>query len=154
MVFDLTTNEHCPLLGTIRAIVGLCEVGLKAKNFILVFASDDVDTLLCLGLHSVHTSVSRLLDAFDARTGFIFDLVDCACRLSQLVLQAINLTLRISLDVVDALVGLPNCPIDSSVGIGPYLFDDDFRFREQLGAKPVGLTFELIDPILGLPQLG
>ena len=62
--------------------------------------------------------------------------------------------LCISLEAVDALVGLPNCPIDSSVGIGPHLFDDDFRFREQLGAKPLGLTFELIDPILGLPQLG
>ena len=86
MVFDLTTNQHCPLLGTVRAILGLCEVGLEAENFILVFALDDVDTLLCLGLHSVDTSIGLRFDAFDARTGFIFDLVDSACRLSQLVL--------------------------------------------------------------------
>jgi hypothetical protein len=32
--------------------------------------------------------------------------------------------------------------------------DDGFRFREQPVAKPLSLTFELIDPILGLPQLG
>ena len=86
MVFDLTTNQHCPLLGTVRAILGLCEVGLEAENFILVFPLGDVGTFLCLGLHRVDTSVSLLLDAFDARTGFIFDLIDCACRMSQLVL--------------------------------------------------------------------
>jgi hypothetical protein len=86
MVFDLTTNAHYPLLGTIRAILGLYEVGLEAEDFFLVFASDDLDTLLCLGLHSVDTSISLHLDAFDARTGLILDLVDSACRLSQLVL--------------------------------------------------------------------
>jgi hypothetical protein len=57
MFFNLTTNEHHPLLGTVRAIFGLREVGLETEDFILVFASDDVDTLLCLGLHSVNTSV-------------------------------------------------------------------------------------------------
>jgi hypothetical protein len=55
MFFNLTTNEHHPLLGTVRAIFGLREVGLETEDFILVFASDDVDTLLCLGLHSVNT---------------------------------------------------------------------------------------------------
>ncbi len=86
MFFNLTTNEHLPLLGTVRAIFGLREVGLETEDFILVFASDDVDTLLCLGLHSVNTSVSLHLDAFDVLTGFSFDPVGSACRLSQLVL--------------------------------------------------------------------
>jgi len=31
--------------------------------------------------------------------------------------------------------------------------DDGSGFHEQLLAKLIGLTFELIDPILGLPQL-
>jgi hypothetical protein len=86
MFFNLTTNERHPLLGTVRAIFGLREVSLETDDFILVFASDDVDTLLCLGLHSVNTSVSLHLDAFDVLTGFSFDLVGSTCRLSQLVL--------------------------------------------------------------------
>jgi hypothetical protein len=73
-------------LETEDAILGLSEIVLETEDFILVFASDDIGTLLCLGLHSVNTIVSLHLDAFDARTGFIFDLVDSACRLSQLVL--------------------------------------------------------------------
>jgi hypothetical protein len=77
-----------PVVGleTEDAIFGLSEVCLETEDFILVLASDDIGTLLCLGLHSVNTSVSLHLDAFDARTGLIFDLVDCVCRLSQLVL--------------------------------------------------------------------
>jgi hypothetical protein len=86
MFFNLTTNEHHPLLGTVRAIFGLREVGLETEDFILVFASDDVDTLVCLGLHSVNTSVSLHLDAFDGLTGFSFDQVGSARRLSQPVL--------------------------------------------------------------------
>jgi hypothetical protein len=31
MVLDLTTNEHQPLLGTVRAILGLREVGLYVR---------------------------------------------------------------------------------------------------------------------------
>jgi hypothetical protein len=87
MFFNLTTNEHLPLLGTVRAIFGLREVGLETEDFILVFASDYVDTLLYLGLHSINTSVSLNLDAFDVLTGFSFDQVRSACRLSQLVLK-------------------------------------------------------------------
>ena len=86
MFFNLTTNEHHPLLGTVRVIFSLREVGLETEDFILVFASDDVDTLLCLGLHSVNTSVGLHLDAFDVLTGFSFDQVGSARRLSQLVL--------------------------------------------------------------------
>jgi hypothetical protein len=86
MVFDLTTNEHQPLLGTVRATLGLLQVGLEAEDFILVFASDDFDTLLCPGLHSANTSIRLHLDAFNALTGFSFDLVDPLCRLSQPVL--------------------------------------------------------------------
>jgi hypothetical protein len=35
MFFNLTTNEHHPLLGTVRAIFGLREVGLETEDFIL-----------------------------------------------------------------------------------------------------------------------
>ena len=82
MLFNLTTNEHQPLLGMIRAIFGLREVGFEAENFVLVFASDDIDTLLCVGLHTGNASVSLHFDAFDALVGFSFDLVDSACRLT------------------------------------------------------------------------
>ena len=85
MFFNLTTNEHHPLLGTVRAIFSLREVGLETEDFILVL-SDDIDTLLCLDLHSVNTSVGLHLDAFDVLTGFSFDQVGSARRLSQLVL--------------------------------------------------------------------
>jgi hypothetical protein len=86
MIFDLTTNEHYPLLGTIRAILCLCKGGLEAENFILDFASDEIDTLLRLGFYRVDTSVSFHLDALDARIGLILDLFVSASRLSQLVL--------------------------------------------------------------------
>ena len=86
MFFNLTTNEHHPLLGTVRAILGLPEVRLETDDFMLVFALHEIDTLLCLGLHSVNTSVSLHLDAFDVLTGFSFDQVGSARRLSQLVL--------------------------------------------------------------------
>ena len=86
MVLDLMPNEHQPLLGTVRAILGLREVGLDTDDFIVVFASHDIDTLLCLGLHTGNASVSLHFDAFDALIGFSFDLVDSARRLSQFVL--------------------------------------------------------------------
>jgi hypothetical protein len=82
VILDLTTNEHPPLLGALRAVLGFSEVGLET----FVFASHDIDTLLCLGLHSRNASVSLHLNAFDALIGFSFDTVDSACRLSQLVL--------------------------------------------------------------------
>ena len=53
----------------------------------------------------------------------------------------------------DALVRLPNSPVDGSVGIGLYILDDGSGFYEQLLAKLIGLTFEVIDSILSLPQL-
>jgi len=53
----------------------------------------------------------------------------------------------------DALVRLPNCPVDASISVGLYLVYDGFGFCQELVTKPVGLTFELINPILGLPQL-
>ena len=86
MFFNLTTNQHQPLLGMIRAIFGLREVGLEAENFVLVFASDDIDTLLCVGLHTGNASVRLHFDAFDALIDFTFDLVGSACRLSELIL--------------------------------------------------------------------
>ena len=52
MFFNLTTNEHPPLLGMIRAIFSLREVSLEAENFVLVLASDYIDTLLCVSLHT------------------------------------------------------------------------------------------------------
>jgi hypothetical protein len=52
VILDLTTNVHPPLLGPLCAIFGLREVGLEAENFVLVFASDDIDTLLCVGLYT------------------------------------------------------------------------------------------------------
>ena len=85
MLFNLTTNEHQPLLDMIRAIFGLREVGLEAENFVFVFALDDIDTLLCVGLHTGNASLSLHFDAFDALIGFSFDLVDSVCRLSQLI---------------------------------------------------------------------
>jgi hypothetical protein len=48
------------LLGTVCAVFGLCEVGHEADDFILVFASDDIDTLLCLG-HKRRRSRTRSL---------------------------------------------------------------------------------------------
>jgi hypothetical protein len=86
MFFNFTTNEHHPLLGMIRAIFGLREVGLEAENFVPVFASDDIDTLLCVGLYTGNASVRLHFDAFDALIGFTFDVVGSACRLSQLIL--------------------------------------------------------------------
>jgi hypothetical protein len=86
MFFNLTTNEHHPLLGTVRAIFGLHEVGLEAENFVLVFASDDIDTLVCVGLHTGNASVRLHFNAFDALISFTFDSVRSACRLSQLIL--------------------------------------------------------------------
>jgi hypothetical protein len=86
MFFNLTTNKHHPLLGMIRAIFGLREVGLKTKNFVLGFASDDIDTLLCVGLHTGNASVHVHFGAFDTLIGFTLDLVGSACRLSQLTL--------------------------------------------------------------------
>ena len=86
MVLDLMPNEHQPLLGTVRAILGLREVGLETEDLILVFAAHEIDTLLCLGLHTGNASVSLNLDAFDALVGFTFDLVGSACRLSELIL--------------------------------------------------------------------
>jgi len=50
MFFNLTTNEHQPLLGTFRAMLGLREVGLETDDFILVFASHEIDPFLWLGL--------------------------------------------------------------------------------------------------------
>src|ERR1700730_198789 len=61
MVLDLTTNEHQPLLGMVRAILGVREVGLETEDFILVFAAHEIDTLLCLGLHTGNASVSLYL---------------------------------------------------------------------------------------------
>ena len=52
MVLDLTTNEHQPLLGTVCAILGLLEVRLETEDFMLVFALHEIDTLLCLCLHT------------------------------------------------------------------------------------------------------
>jgi hypothetical protein len=86
MLFNLTTNEHQPLLGMIRAIFGLREVGFEAENFVLVFASDDIDTLLCVGLHTGNASVRLHFNAFDALISVTFDSVGSACRLSQLIL--------------------------------------------------------------------
>ena len=86
----LTVNRPKALnalnLGMVRAIFGLREVGLEAENFVPVFASDDIDTLLCVRLHGGNASVSLHFDAFDALIGFSFDLVDSACRLTQLIL--------------------------------------------------------------------
>jgi hypothetical protein len=71
-VLDLMMKEHHPLFGTVGAIFGLREVGLEAENFVLVFALDDIDTLLCGGLHTGNASVSLPLDAFDALIGVSF----------------------------------------------------------------------------------
>jgi hypothetical protein len=86
MVLDLTTNEHQPLLGTVRAILGLPEVRLETDDFMLVFALHEIDTLLCLCLHTGNASVSLYFDAFDVLIGFSFYLLDSACRLNYLVL--------------------------------------------------------------------
>jgi hypothetical protein len=48
---------------------------------------------------------------------------------------------------------LLNCTDDASVGLELYLLDGSFGFRNQLVEMYVGLTFELIDPTLSLPQL-
>jgi hypothetical protein len=74
VVLYLTTNEHQPLLGTVRAILGLPQLGLQTEDFMLVCASHEIDTFLCVGLHTANASVSLHLDAFDALIGFSFDL--------------------------------------------------------------------------------
>ena len=86
MVLDFTTNQSQPLFGTVCAILRLREVGLETYDFILLFALHEIDTLLCLGLHTGNASVGLCLDAFYAAIGFSFDLVDSACCLSQLPL--------------------------------------------------------------------
>jgi hypothetical protein len=55
-------------------------------DFILVFASHEIGTVLCLRFQTGKASRSLYVDALDALIGFSFDLVDSACRLSQLVL--------------------------------------------------------------------
>src|SRR6202011_3917401 len=61
--------------------------------------------------------------------------------------------LCLSLYPGDALVRLPNSPVEASVGIGLHILDGGFGFRQQLVEKTIALTFELIYPILGLLQL-
>ena len=45
-------------------------------------------------------------------------------------------------------------PLDASVGVSLQFGEDGFGFRPQLIYKPVGLELELVDPRMGLSQLG
>ena len=44
-------------------------------------------------------------------------------------------------------------PVDAGVGVGVHLRDGGFRLCPQPVDKPVGLEFELVDPMLGLAHL-
>src|SRR6202011_3645034 len=61
--------------------------------------------------------------------------------------------LCLSLYPGDALVRLPNSPVEASVGIGLHIMDGGFGFRQQLIEKTIAFTFELIYPIFSLLQL-
>ena len=97
------------------------------------------DTAVGLALHSSDARVRLSRRLLDAGIGVRLQLKDTA--------------LGLALHSSDARVRLSRRLLDAGVGVRPQ-FGDFFGLRPQPLDEPVGLALELVDPRLGLSQLG
>jgi hypothetical protein len=116
---------------------------------------------LDLGARLRHPLIRLGLGARDPLVCFCFDPLDLCVDLGlrarcllpcprQFALQATGLGFSAS----DPFVRLALRPLDAGPGVGLQLSNDGFRLGPQLVVEGVGFALELVDPVLGLAQLG